>query len=132
MKKLITLIVMANMLFGAGAYAQDHKKKGGDRTPFRVLRLLKNNADFKEQLAAHKESRIKFQKSIKDLKASFDKAKLEGASTPQLDEIKGNIRSLLKGHRKEQRVFQKMVRKKIRALRKDRLKKRGKKPTKGT
>ncbi len=121
------------MLFVAATYAKDYKKKsGGDRTPFHVPRVLKNNANFKEQLVAHKESIIKFKESIKGLKASFDKAKLEGATTPQLDGIKGNIRSLLKEHRKEQYVFKKMVRKKIRALRKDRLKKRGKKPTKGT
>ena len=41
-------------------------------------------------------------------------------------------RSLLKGHRKEQNVFRKMVRQKVRTLRKDRLKKREKKLTKGT
>ena len=133
MKKLIILIVMANMLLGAGAYAQDYKKKGGgDRAHFRIPRVLKNNADIKEQLTAYKESRTKLKESIKGLKANFDKAKLEGAATPQLDEIKGNIRSLLKGHRKEQNVFRKMVRQKVRTLRKDRLKKREKKPTKGT
>ena len=85
-----------------------------------------------EQLTAYKESRTKLKEAIKGLKANFDKAKLEGAATPQLDEIKGNIRSLLKGHRKEQNVFRKMVRQKVRALRKDRLKKRAKKPTKRT
>ena len=116
---------MANMLLGAGVYAQDDKKKGGGH--FRIPRVLKNDADIKEQLTAYKESRTKFKESIKGLKA-----KLEGAATPQLDEIKGNIRSLLKGHRKEQNVFRKMVRQKVRALRKDRLKKRAKKPTKGT
>ena len=51
-----------------------------------------------EQLTAYKESRTKLKEAIKGLKANFDKAKLEGAATPQLDEIKGNIRSLLKGH----------------------------------
>ena len=83
-------------------------------------------------MTTYKESRTKFNESIKGLKANFDKAKLEGAATPQLDEIKSNIRSLLKGHRKEQNVFRKMVRQKVRALRKDRLKKQAKKPTKRT
>ena len=122
------------MLLGAGVYAQeqDYKKKGGGRTQFRIPRVLKNDVDIKEQLTAYKESSTKLKESIKGLKANFNKAKLEGAARPQLDEIKGNIRSLLKGHRKEQNVFRKMVRQKVRALRKDRLNKRAKKPRKGT
>ncbi len=120
MKKLILLITLGSLIFSGASFAQDSeaptrdgavKRDGG----FHVPRAVRGNEEVQEAMATYRASQVELRSSISEVRQRLAAAGEEGK-----EEIKTELRELMKAHRKAQLDFRKNVRSIVRELRKER------------